>query len=177
MFFGQPPIAIYDDMERRLPYLQPWLKELDRFVRDAAGRQMEVVLVLPAPHFKLMHVSHTTEHYNSGWFAPTRPADCELKVKREDFKQGIAQLERSLRTLADQHANLYLFDPVDVFCPPERPTCGMTMNDEVIYRDYHHLNNRGGELLYTRFVEFLRSNNLLGASPSPLKSTKLAGKV
>jgi len=112
------------------------LKGLDAAV--TLLRDKRVVLVLDVPELPFMPRDCLARDY-----AVPQVNDCS--VRRSDVLQRQRQLREIVADLAARHANLQVFDPLDVLCSADR--CPVDRGDFLLYRDSHHLSDRGSRIV------------------------------
>ncbi|WP_242055098.1 MULTISPECIES: acyltransferase family protein [Nostocales] len=159
--FGWFPGYSPKQRQRYLRLLPDWVEKLDRFIKTTNGRGASVVAILPLPRFQLMPESFTTENCYKQWFRPFLSNECYLSADRVKLRQGVTEVTDALKTLSKSNSNFYLFDPFDRLCPKELKNCSTVLSGRVVFRDDHHINNYGGELLVDDFYTLLLRNNLL----------------
>jgi peptidoglycan/LPS O-acetylase OafA/YrhL len=159
--FGWFPGLWPNDRQKNLRFLPDWIEDLDRFIKIANSRGASVIEVLPMPRFQDMPEGFTTEYCYKQWFRPFLANDCYLSADRVKLRQGATEVTDSLKILSKSNSNFYLFDPFDRLCPKELKNCSTVRSGRVIFRDFNHINNYGGELLVDDFYALLLHHNLL----------------
>ncbi|WP_017655074.1 acyltransferase family protein [Fortiea contorta] len=159
--FGWFPNSSQEQRQRHLQFLPHWIEKLDRFIKTTNDRGVSVVAILPLPRFQHMPDSFTTENCYKQWFRPFLSNECYLSADRVKLRQGLSEVTDSLKTLSKSNSNFYLFDPFDRLCPKDLKNCSTVLSDRVIFRDSHHINNYGGELLFDDFYALLLHYKLL----------------
>lgn len=159
--FGWHPGQGQNQRQKNLRFLPEWIAKLDTFIKTADARGASVVAFLPMPRFQNLSEDFTTENCYKQWFRPFLANECYLFADRVKLRQGLTELTDSLKTLPELNSNFYLFDPFDRLCPQNLKNCSTVLSDRVIFRDSHHINNYGGELLVDDFYALLLRNNLL----------------
>ncbi|AFY33790.1 acyltransferase family protein [Calothrix sp. PCC 7507] len=159
--FGWYPGKWETERQRNLQFLPGWIKNLDTFIKTADARGASVIAFLPMPRFQSMPKDFTTENCYKQWFRPFLTNDCYLFADRIKLRQGLTEVTDSLKTLSKSNSNFYLFDPFDRLCPKDLKNCSTVLSDRVIFRDSHHINNYGGELLFDDFYALLLHYKLL----------------
>jgi peptidoglycan/LPS O-acetylase OafA/YrhL len=159
--FGWFPGCRQEQKQRHLQFLPHWIEKLDRFIKTTNGKGVSVVAFLPLPRFQHMPESFTTENCYKQWFRPFLSNECYLSADRVKLRQGLTEVTDLLKTLSKSNSNFYLFDPFDRLCPKELKNCSTVLSGRVVFRDSHHINNYGGELLVDDFYTLLLRNNLL----------------
>ena len=159
--FGWFPGQGQNQRQKNLRFLPDWIKNLDTFIKTADGRGASVIAILPMPRFQSMSEDFTTENCYKQWFRPFIANECYLFADRVKLRQGLTELTDSLKTLSKLNSNFYLFDPFDRLCPKDLKNCSTVLSDRVIFRDSHHINNYGGELLFDDFYALLFHYKLL----------------
>jgi peptidoglycan/LPS O-acetylase OafA/YrhL len=159
--FGWQPDRVQNDRQRNLQFLPDWIENLDTFIKTADGKGASVIAILPMPRFQTMQHDFTTDNCYRQWFRPFLPNDCYLFADRIKLRQGLTEVTDSLKTLSESNNNFYLFDPFDRLCPKDLKNCSTVLSEKVIFRDAHHINNYGGELLFDDFYDLLLRHNLL----------------
>jgi peptidoglycan/LPS O-acetylase OafA/YrhL len=134
--------------------LTEWAEKLDRFVKQAAQRNVNIVLMLPFPEFPYSGAQCIS------YFAKINPSPlCSqsrmgLNLRTKDFKEavfGIAQINR----------NLYLFDPLDALCHQDLACKSTDQNGNLLFYDATHLSGHGARYLSADFIKFLIRRSLI----------------
>lgn len=159
--FGWFPGIWENDRQRHLRFLPGWVEDLDRFIKIVNAKGASVIEFLPMPRFQDMPEGFTTEYCYKQWFRPFLANDCYLSADRVKLRQGSTDVTDSLKILSKSNSNFYLFDPFDRLCPKELKNCSTVLLGRVVFRDFHHINNYGGELLVDDFYALLLHYNLL----------------
>lgn len=162
--FGWFPGLREKDRQRHLGFLPGWVEDLDRLIKIANGKGASVIEFLPMPRFENRPDGLTTEYCYKQWFRPFLANDCYLSADRVKLKQGSTKVTDALKILAKSNSNFYLFDPFDRLCPKDLQNCSTVLSGRVIFRDFNHINNYGGELLFDDFYALLLHHNLLKTS-------------
>ncbi|WP_245894106.1 SGNH hydrolase domain-containing protein [Chamaesiphon polymorphus] len=164
--FGWSPDRWQQQRSRNLRFLPKWVEDFNKFIKTANGRGASVVAILPVPRFQYMPESFTTENCYKQWFRPFLAKECYLVADRVKLREGLTEITDALKTLSKSNSNFYLFDPFDRLCPKELKNCSTVLGEKVIFRDNHHINNYGGELLLNDFYDLLLRYNLLKSHSS-----------
>jgi peptidoglycan/LPS O-acetylase OafA/YrhL len=135
------------------------LKGLDAAV--TLLREKRVVLVLDVPELPFMPRDCLAREY-----AAPQVADCS--VRRSDVLQRQRQLRAIVAELGARHANLKVFDPLDVLCSADR--CAIDRGDFMLYRDSHHLSDRGSRIVARGLLAMID-----GASSRPVLRAGTSG--
>jgi peptidoglycan/LPS O-acetylase OafA/YrhL len=159
--FGWFPGIWPNDRQKNLRLLPDWIEDLDRFIKIANGKGVSVIEFLPMPRFQDMPEGFTTEYCYKQWFRPFLANECYLLADRVKLRQGSTEVTDALKILSKSNSNFYLFDPFDRLCPEELQNCSTVLSGRVIFRDFNHINNYGGELLFDDFYALLLHYNLL----------------
>lgn len=137
--------------------MKAWLQKLAGFLEEAQQRNLNVVVLMPIPHFNPVQ-GLTRELCTPAWFRPSIPKNCFVSRDRKDIQTSLASINQDLKAMRLNHKNLYLFDPFTTICPGR--TCQNFNKDGRLYSDHWHLNNRGSRLLSEPFLAFLDAHHL-----------------
>jgi lysophospholipase L1-like esterase len=140
-------------------YTEQWFIALGDLISKLKKRNLNIVIVAPLPRFdspRNMILTNCTRE----WF---RPLDkkCILSSNRSAIMSKSEPIIRRFQELERNHANLYLYDPMPVFCPPSNKACHNYMNAERVFIDGDHLNLIGADLLAPDLANFLAKHRLL----------------
>ena len=138
--------------------LDVWLRQLSAFAARAEKRGLSVIVLKNVPFFKPLQADLNPDLCRATWFRPVAPTSCHQSAERDVILATMAPVNTALAQLADQHANLHLYDPTEPVCPGR--ICLNRNADGRLYSDNKHLNNRGSLLLVPSFIEFLRARGL-----------------
>jgi peptidoglycan/LPS O-acetylase OafA/YrhL len=134
--------------------LADWVQRLDLFVKDAARRNVNVILMLPFPEFPYSGPQCI------GTFSKINPSPL-CRQSKEGLKTRSKTIVAMIKRIAQANKNLYLFDPVQSLCP-EDINCKTTDGDgKLLYYDATHLSVYGAQHLSIDFIEFLKKHNLI----------------
>lgn len=117
---------------------------LDRAIRSFEQAGKQVVLVIDGPEL------------------PFFPRDCARQGWESDSckltRQATITRQRTLRaiiaSLQKEHPEMRVFDAVDFFCPGD--LCEIRKDEEIIFRDSHHLSTFGSRYFGEAFIRWLR---------------------
>jgi peptidoglycan/LPS O-acetylase OafA/YrhL len=137
-----PMDAIVEDMSNpALNKVDAFYAGLGRAVALLSSRTKATVIVLDIPDLTYF------------------PADC-LKGKVECSFSRSEVLERQkiqrekVAELARSAANVYVFDPLEVFCEPGADSCSILKDGRILYRDSEHLGHFGGVVYGAAFAKW-----------------------
>jgi peptidoglycan/LPS O-acetylase OafA/YrhL len=97
-----------------------------------------VVLVLDVPELPFMPRDCLAR-------AGAAPQIADCSVRRSDVLQRQRQLREAFAELAARHANVRVFDPLDLLCSADR--CAVDRGNMMLYRDSNHLSDRGSRIV------------------------------
>jgi peptidoglycan/LPS O-acetylase OafA/YrhL len=138
--------------------LKDWSNEVQRLAQSLHARGINLILIAPHPTFPENNPIVCTKE----WFRPdTSTCSAKFSISREKFRQRILPISSVLTRLSKENANIYVFDPFPLLCPPSNTLCFPNIGDTQLYTDEHHLSTEGSLFLYDDFTSFLSRNNLL----------------
>lgn len=129
-----------------------WVERLDDFVRRAARKKVNVVLMLPFPEFPYSGPQCISFFTRINPLSLCTQSKEGLRARSKAFTMAVEKVARA-------HKNLYLFDPMDSLCP-EIVNCRTTDgNGRLLYYDATHLSAHGARILSESFIKFLQEKN------------------
>lgn len=147
--------------------LERWIADLEDVADALSSRGSSVVVFLPLPEFRGSLDPYPVEACAPQWFRPNpSTSHCIYgeTINRAALTARVADLTQRLRSAADRHENLFVFDPFPGVCP-EGPSCGFYLDGERVFEDDDHLSAQGARMLYPHFQRFLKENELLIGEP------------
>jgi hypothetical protein len=134
-----------------------WLKKLIDMANGARTKGINVIVLLPTPHFpEYLGISVCTDQP----FRPFEMQGCKIVKDEAGINREWVHIVNGLRRAATASPNLFLFDPRSAFCDGDGK-CRNYSENEMLFIDGDHLRKEGAIQLYPVFAKFLRSNNLL----------------
>jgi peptidoglycan/LPS O-acetylase OafA/YrhL len=131
-----------------------WAQRLDRFVKQAASRNVKVVLMLPFPEFPYSGPQCIATFSKINPSPLCRQSKEDLRIRRTAFVDAMRRIERA-------NSNLYVFDPMPSLCP-EATSCKTTDKEgRLLYYDATHLSAYGAQYLAADFIDFLKKHDLV----------------
>jgi peptidoglycan/LPS O-acetylase OafA/YrhL len=131
-----------------------WVQRLNLFVKQAARRNVNVVLMLPFPEFPYSGpqcISH---------FAKINPSPL-CSQSKESLRLRAKAFVSAILPIAETNKNLYLFDPIESLCREGEACQTIDRNGGLLYYDSTHLSTHGAQYLANDFIDFLNRNGLL----------------
>lgn len=140
-----------------------WWRDLDQLVRKVGERGASVVISSPTPDFQLLGGwdAFTSQNCTLQWYRSTLLPHCFLSKPRDQTLAEINPILTRLKALENQHANVYIFDPLPYLCEPDHHSCTNYVDGVRMYSDYSHLTKAGSRLISNGFEAFLRKHSLL----------------
>jgi len=134
-----------------------WLKKLSDLAGDAQKKGVNVIVIIPTPHFpEYLGISVCADQP----FRPFEMKGCKIVRDNEEVYRNWSHIVSGIKQLSSTTKNIFVFDPRNSFCQSDgrcRNFSGQTM----LFMDGDHLRREGALLMYPEFSKFLRSNNLL----------------
>ena len=131
---------------------QSALEEADKVVDMLVGHGAVVIFEAPKPIFR------APAFRCSDWFNRRNPlCSSGLTISRDYLLRMRKPVLDSMDRLSRQHDHVYVWDPLDTLCPTA--TCEAVVNGMPLFVDSDHLSAQGNRVLYSDFVEFLRSHS------------------
>ena len=143
---AEPAAELTDTMNPSDNNTEMMFRGLDRAIALLEGASKQVVLFVDVPEL------------------PFQPRDCidrplaarrveNCSVTRASVLTQQATLRGVVQRLADGHAEMRRFNPLDTLC--DARTCAVKRGDMLVYRDSDHLSLRGSQFLAESFLEWL----------------------
>ncbi|MBP5958557.1 acyltransferase [Pseudomonas anatoliensis] len=135
-------VKISMDGVEGLSYADMFKAGLDNAISRLEGSGKRVVVNIDAPELP--------------WF----PRDClrnplmNCTLTRPDVLARQGELRRMLEALQAKHPKLEVYDPLGVFC--ENDVCSISKGGVLLYRDSHHLSERGSRIYAEDFLRILK---------------------
>lgn len=137
-----------------LEALTEWTEKLDHFVKQAAQRNVNIVLILPFPEFPYSGAQCIS------YFARINPSPLCRQSKME-LGLRIKAFNTAVSSVAKTNKNLYLFDPIDSLCHQDATCKSTDEKGNLLFYDATHLSGYGARYLSADFVKFLAGNGLI----------------
>ena len=144
-------------------YSPEWVDNVKQFAKTAQSKGATVVISMPIPGFqeKKDNPNQSMDYCTVQWYRPHPSPDCHLSASREDLIKQIQPIDAALRKLAGTTDNVKIFDPFPDLCPRGQAECSNYIASNRTYFDTNHLNYRGSQIIATKFINFLVSNQLI----------------
>ena len=119
---------------------------------------LKLIIIGPTPYFREgLHALCKEE-----WFRPyfSIKASCS-PLERKQILKEIKNYISFFESLEESSKNVYLFNAFNVLCEENNTNCPLTLNEEYLYADEHHLTQYGSLLLKEPLIQFLKKENLV----------------
>jgi peptidoglycan/LPS O-acetylase OafA/YrhL len=126
-----PKDAVFvDSSNPNLNKVDTFYLGLRRTIKFLKHRNIKTVIALDIPELQYL------------------PANCLKKRASCDFsKRDVLRrqevLRRNVLELSSDSKGIFVFDPLDLFCPANTDKCSILLNGRSVYRDSHHLTHYG----------------------------------
>ena len=144
-------------------YSPAWVENVRQFAKAAQGKGATVIISMPIPGFqeKKANPNQSMDYCTVQWYRPRPSPDCHLSASRADLIKQIQPIDAALRKLVGTTDNVKIFDPFPVLCPSLQAECSNYIAANRTYFDTNHLNYRGSQIIASKFISFLVSNQLI----------------
>jgi peptidoglycan/LPS O-acetylase OafA/YrhL len=139
------------------PLFGQWRAAIVRLAKDLEPRGVNVVVFAPFPHFGSGGGPICTPQ----WFRPKLSSSCFVSLPMEEVGKERSGILKALNQLEAEQRNLFIYDPLPLFCPPSSPMCSNHEGEKVFFLDGDHLSPSSASKLAEDFVPFLRQRGLL----------------
>lgn len=134
--------------------LADWTQRLDFFVKQAAARNVNVILMLSFPEFPYSGPQCISA------FSKINPSPL-CRQSREGLRLRSDAFIAAVKNIAQANKNLHLFDPMQSLCPEEMYCKTTDSGGGLLYYDATHLSGHGARYLAVDFIDFLKKRNLI----------------
>lgn len=139
------------------PRFLAWRRAIATLSTDLSMKGVNVVVVAPSPHFE----SGGGPNCQRQWFRPELPSKCYATLSLETVQEKRGKMVDALRSLAANHPNLFVYDPLFIFCSKDTGVCSNNNKEKVFYLDGDHLSPDSASAVGADFVNFLHKTSLI----------------
>jgi peptidoglycan/LPS O-acetylase OafA/YrhL len=139
------------------PLFGQWRAAIVRLAKELEPRGVNVVVFAPFPHFGSGGGPICTPQ----WFRPKLSSSCFVHLPVDEVRKERSGIVMALNRLEAEQRNLFIYDPLPLFCPPSSPVCRNHEGNIVFYLDGDHLSPNSAPRVAEDFVPFLRKRGLL----------------
>lgn len=130
--------------------IQSWLTSVAQLADDLASKGVKLVITGPPPIFPFKDIRECSLDERES-----------CRLERKIFAPLVADVMEQLNRIAKTHNNVAVFEIFNSVCPPNDSYCYPDNGHSFLYRDKDHFNSLGSRLLADRFVDMLRTSNML----------------